>query len=217
MTPQHDKKLFLLDAFALIYRAYYAFIKNPRVNSKGQNTSAAFGFTNTLLGLIRKENPTHLSVVFDSPGKTKRAEEFKDYKAHREAMPEDIASMIEPIKEIVRAFNIPILISPGDEADDIIGTIAKQAEKVGFTVYMMTPDKDFAQLVSENIFMYKPSRGKKPVEIWGIPEVKENFGVEHPEQVIDFLGLCGDSADNIPGIPGVGPVAAKKLIDQNFQ
>ncbi|MDG1914356.1 MAG: DNA polymerase I [Crocinitomix sp.] len=212
MTPQHDKKLFLLDAFALIYRAYYAFIKNPRVNSKGQNTSAAFGFTNALLDLIRKENPTHLSVVFDSPGKTKRAEEFKDYKAHREAMPEDIASMIEPIKEIVRAFNIPILISPGDEADDIIGTIAKQAEKVGFTVYMMTPDKDFAQLVSENIFMYKPSRGKKPVEIWGIPEVKENFGVEHPEQVIDFLGLCGDSADNIPGIPGVGPVAAKKLI-----
>ncbi|NOQ72375.1 MAG: DNA polymerase I [Crocinitomix sp.] len=212
MTPQHDKKLFLLDAFALIYRAYYAFIKNPRVNSKGQNTSAAFGFTNALLDLIRKEKPTHLSVVFDSPGKTKRAEEFKDYKAHREAMPEDIASMIEPIKEIVRAFNIPILISPGDEADDIIGTIAKQAEKVGFTTYMMTPDKDFAQLVSENIFMYKPSRGKKPVEIWGVPEVKENFGIENPEQVIDFLGLCGDSADNIPGIPGIGPVAAKKLL-----
>lgn len=212
MTPKHDKKLFLLDAFALIYRAYYAFIKNPRVNSKGQNTSAAFGFTNALLDLIRKENPTHLSVVFDSPGLTKRAEEFKDYKAHREAMPEDIASMIEPIKEIVRAFNIPILISPGDEADDIIGTIAKQAEKEGFTTYMMTPDKDFAQLVSENIFMYKPSRGKKPVEIWGVEEVKENFGVENPEQVIDFLGLCGDSADNIPGIPGVGPVAAKKLI-----
>lgn len=212
MTPKHDKKLFLLDAFALIYRAYYAFIKNPRVNSKGQNTSAAFGFTNALLDLIRKENPTHLSVVFDSPGKTKRAEEFSDYKAHREAMPEDIASMIEPIKEIVRAFNIPILISPGDEADDIIGTIAKQAEKAGYTTYMMTPDKDFAQLVSENIFMYKPSRSKKPVEIWGVPEVKENFGVENPEQVIDFLGLCGDSADNIPGIPGIGPVAAKKLL-----
>lgn len=211
-TPDNEKKLFLLDAFALIYRAYYAFIKNPRMNSKGQNTSAAFGFTNALLDVIKKENPTHLSVVFDSPGLTKRAEEFEDYKAHREAMPEDIASMIEPIKEIVRAFNIPILISPGDEADDIIGTIAKKAEKAGFTTYMMTPDKDFAQLVSENIFMYKPSRGKKPVEIWGVDEVKEKFGVESPEQVIDFLGLCGDSADNIPGIPGVGPVAAKKLI-----
>lgn len=212
MTPEHDKKLFLLDAFALIYRAYYAFIKNPRINSKGQNTSAAFGFTNALLDLIKRENPTHLAVVFDSPGLTKRAEEFEDYKAHREAMPEDIASMIEPIKEIVRAFNIPILISPGDEADDIIGTIAKKAEKAGYTTYMMTPDKDFAQLVSEYIFMYKPSRGKKPIEIWGVPEVQENFGVETPDQVIDYLGLVGDTADNIPGIPGVGPVAAKKLI-----
>lgn len=214
MTPVHDKKLFLLDAFALIYRAYYAFIKNPRINSQGQNTSAAFGFTNAMLDVIKKENPTHLAVVFDSPGLTKRAEEFEDYKAHREAMPEDIASMIEPIKEIVRAFNIPILISPGDEADDIIGTIAKQAEQNGFHTYMMTPDKDFAQLVSDKIFMYKPSRGGKPPEIWGIPEVQEKFGVETPEQVIDYLGLVGDSADNIPGIPGVGPVAAKKLIGQ---
>lgn len=212
MTPKHDKKLFLLDAFALIYRAYYAFIKNPRINSQGQNTSAAFGFTNAMLDVVKKENPTHLAVVFDSPGKTKRAEEFKDYKAHREAMPEDIASMIEPIKEIVRAFNIPILISPGDEADDIIGTIAKKAEQHGFHTYMMTPDKDFAQLVSDKIFMYKPSRGGKPPEIWGIPEVQEKFGVETPDQVIDYLGLVGDSADNIPGIPGVGPVAAKKLI-----
>lgn len=214
MTPQHDKKLFLLDAFALIYRAYYAFIKNPRVNSHGQNTSAAFGFTNVLLDLLKKENPTHIAVVFDSPGLTKRAEEFEDYKANREAMPEDIASMIEPIKEIVRAFNIPILISPGDEADDIIGTIAKKAEKAGFYTYMMTPDKDFAQLVSDHIFMYKPGRGGKPAEIWGVPEVLENFEIERPEQVIDFLGLCGDSSDNIPGIPGVGPVAAKKLIAQ---
>lgn len=214
MTPQHDKKLFLLDAFALIYRAYYAFIKNPRINSKGQNTSAAFGFTNALLDVIKKENPTHIAVVFDSPGLTKRAEEFESYKAHREAMPEDIASMVEPIKEIVRAFNIPILISPGDEADDIIGTIAKKAEKEGFTTYMMTPDKDFAQLVSNHIFMYKPSRGKKPIEIWGVPEVLENFEVERPEQVIDILGLQGDTADNIPGIPGIGEKTAKSLIQK---
>lgn len=214
MTPEHPKKLFLLDAFALIYRAYYAFIKNPRVNSKGQNTSAAFGFTNAMLDIIKKENPTHFAVVFDSPGLTKRAEEFEDYKAHREAMPEDIASMIEPIKDIVRAFNIPILISPGDEADDIIGTIAKKAEKEGYRTYMVTPDKDFAQLVSENIFMYKPSRGKKPIEIWGIPEVQEKFEVEHPEQVIDILGLWGDVSDNIPGIPGIGEKTAKKLIKQ---
>jgi DNA polymerase-1 len=214
MTPVHDKKLFLLDAFALIYRAYYAFIKNPRINSQGQNTSAAFGFTNALLDVIKKENPTYLAVVFDSPGQTKRAQEFEDYKAHREAMPEDIASMIEPIKEIVRAFDIPILISEGDEADDIIGTIAKKAEKEGFVTYMMTPDKDFAQLVSENIFMYKPGRGGKPAEVWGVPEVLENFGLESCEQVIDYLGLCGDKADNIPGIPGVGPVAAKKLLKQ---
>ena len=212
MTPEHDKKLFLLDAFALIYRAYYAFIKNPRINGKGQNTSAAFGFTNAMLDVIKKEKPTHLAVVFDSPGLTKRAEEFEDYKAHREAMPEDIAAMIEPIKEIVRAFNIPILISPGDEADDIIGTIAKKAEKEGFKTYMMTPDKDFAQLVSENIYMYKPSRGKKPVEIWGLDEVKEKFEVERPEQVIDILGLWGDASDNIPGIPGIGEKTAKKLI-----
>ena len=214
MTPQHDKKLFLLDAFALIYRAYYAFIKNPRVNSKGQNTSAAFGFTNALLDVIKKENPTHIAVVFDSPGLTKRAEEFESYKAHREAMPEDIANMVEPIKEIVRAFNIPILISPGDEADDIIGTIAKKAEKEGFTTYMMTPDKDFAQLVSDHIFMYKQSRGKNQIEIWGVPEVLENFEVERPEQVIDILCLQGDTADNIPGIPGIGEKTAKSLIKE---
>ncbi|MCC7453021.1 MAG: DNA polymerase I [Crocinitomix sp.] len=212
MTPHHDKKLFLLDAFALIYRAYYAFVKNPRINSKGQNTSAAFGFTNALLDLIKKENPSHIAVVFDSPGLTKRAEEFETYKAHREAMPEDISKMVEPIKAIVEAFNIPILISPGDEADDIIGTIAKKAEKEGFTVYMMTPDKDFAQLVSENIFMYKPSRGQKPIEIWGVKEVLENFEIDRPEQVIDVLGLQGDTADNIPGIPGIGEKTARLLV-----
>jgi DNA polymerase-1 len=183
MTPEHDKKLFLLDAYALIYRAYYAFIKNPRLNSKGQNTSAAFGFTNALLDILKKEKPDHIAVVFDAPEQTNRQSDFTDYKANREKMPEDIQSMIEPIKEIIEAFNIPILIKPGYEADDIIGTIAKRAEKEGFTTYMMTPDKDFAQLVSENIFMYKPSRGGKPAEIWGIPEVLEKFEVERPEQV----------------------------------
>ncbi len=214
MTPVIDKKLFLLDAYALIYRSYYAFIKNPRVNSHGVNTSAAFGFTNAMLEVIRKEKPTHIAVVFDSPGLTKRAEEFSDYKAHREAMPEDIANMIEPIKEIVRAFNIPVLISAGDEADDIIGTIAKKAEKEGFTVYMMTPDKDFAQLVSKNIFMYRPGRSGKPAEVWGVDEVLAKFEVERPTQVIDILGLWGDASDNIPGIPGIGEKTAKKLIKQ---
>ncbi len=212
MTPDHPKKLFLLDAFALIYRAYYAFIKNPRVNSKGQNTSAAFGFTTVLLNVIKQEKPTHIAVVFDGPEETHRSQEFADYKAHREAMPEDISSMIGPIKQIVEAFKIPVLIKAGFEADDIIGTIAKIAEKEGFLTYMMTPDKDYAQLVSENIFMYKPSRGGNPPEIWGVPEVLKNFEVERPEQVIDVLGLWGDASDNIPGIPGIGEKTAKKLV-----
>ncbi|MBD3636357.1 MAG: DNA polymerase I [Crocinitomicaceae bacterium] len=214
MTDDHPKKLFLLDAYALIYRAYYAFIKNPRMNSKGQNTSAAFGFTTAMLDVIKKENPTHIAVVFDAPEETNRQQEYSDYKAHREAMPEDIASMVEPIKQIVEAFRIPVLIKPGYEADDIIGTIAKKAEKEGFLTYMMTPDKDFAQLVSENIYMYKPGRGGKPAEIWGVPEVQKKFEVETPEQVIDILGLWGDSADNIPGIPGIGEKTAKKLVKQ---
>ena len=212
MTPDHPKKLFLLDAFALIYRAYYAFIKNPRMNSKGQNTSAAFGFTTAMLDVIKKENPTHIAVCFDAPEETNRAAEYSDYKANREAMPEDIATMIEPIKQIIEAFKIPVLIKPGYEADDIVGTIAKKAEKEGFVTYMMTPDKDYAQLVSDNIFMYKPGRGGKPAEIWGIPEVQEKFEVETPEQVIDILGLWGDASDNIPGIPGIGEKTAKKLI-----
>ena len=214
MTPEHDKKLFLLDAYALIYRAYYAFIKNPRLNSKGQNTSAAFGFTNALLDILKKQKPTHIAVVFDSPEQTNRQADFTDYKANREEMPEDIRSMIEPIKEIIEAFHIPILIKPGYEADDIIGTIAKRAEKEGFTTYMMTPDKDFAQLVSDHIFMYKPGRGGKPAEIWGVPEVLAKFEVERPEQVIDILGLWGDAVDNIPGIPGIGEKTSKKLIKQ---
>jgi DNA polymerase-1 len=214
MTPEHDKKLFLLDAFALIYRAYYAFIKNPRLNSQGQNTSAAFGFTNAMLDIIRKEKPTHIAVVFDSPDQTNRQADYTEYKANREEMPEDIRSMIEPIKEIIEAFKIPILIKAGFEADDIIGTVAKVAEKAGFKTYMMTPDKDFAQLVSDNIFMYKPGRGGKPAEVWGVPEVLEKFEIDRPEQVIDILGLWGDAVDNIPGIPGIGEKTSKKLVKQ---
>ena len=213
LTPESDKKLFLLDAFALIYRAYFAFAKNPRVNSKGQNTSAAFGFTNVMIDIINKEKPTHIAVVFDAPGgATNRTADFADYKAHREEMPEDIRSMIQPIKDIIKAFHIPIVMLEGYEADDLIGTLAKMAEKEGFKTYMMTPDKDFAQLVSENIFMYKPGRGGDPATILGIPEVLEKFEVKDPLQVIDILGLWGDAADNIPGIPGIGEKTAKKLI-----
>ncbi len=214
ITKDTDKKLFLLDAFALIYRAYFAFSKNPRINSKGQNTSAAFGFTTAMLDIINKEKPTHLAVVFDAPVATNRELEYSDYKANREEMPEDIRSMLDPIKEIISAFNIPILLREGFEADDVIGTLAKRAEVNGFTTYMMTPDKDFGQLVSENIFMYKPGRFGKGPEILGIPEVCEKFEVDHPLKVIDILGLWGDSVDNIPGIPGIGEKTSKKLIAQ---
>ncbi len=213
ITPPSEKKLFLLDAFALIYRAYFAFAKNPRVNSKGQNTSAAFGFTNALIDVINKEKPTHIAVVFDAPGgATNRMEDFAAYKANRQEMPEDIRSMIQPIKDIVAAFHIPSLMLSGFEADDIIGTLAKEAEKQGFVTYMMTPDKDFGQLVSENIFIYKPGRGGDPASVMGVKEVCEKFEVEDPMQVIDILGLWGDAVDNIPGIPGVGEKTAKKLI-----
>lgn len=212
MTPPHPKKLFLLDAFALIYRAYFAFAKNPRINSKGQNTSAAFGFTNALIDVIKKESPTHIAVVFDSSGPTNRAEEHDFYKANREEMPEDIRSMIDPIKRIIDAMHIPVIAMPGHEADDIIGTLAKQAEKSGFLTYMMTPDKDFGQLVSENIFIYKPSRGGEGPAILGVKEVCEKFAVDDPLKVIDILGLWGDSVDNIPGIPGIGEKRAKELI-----
>ena len=211
----HDKKLFLLDAFALIYRAYFAFSKNPRVNSKGENTSAAFGFTNALIDVLNKEKPTHIAVVFDAPGgATNRMDDFAAYKANRQEMPEDIRNMIDPIKEIISAFNIPILLKEGFEADDVIGTLAKVAEKEGFTTYMMTPDKDFGQLVSENIFMYKPGRGGNPPEILGVKEVCEKFEVDDPIKVIDILGLWGDSVDNIPGIPGIGEKTSKLLIQK---
>ena len=209
-----DQRLFLLDAFALIYRAYYAFIKNPIKNSKGINTSASYGFTLFLHDLLKKEKPTHLAVVFDSPGKTDRAVEHDFYKANRESMPEDIAIMLPYIKQIIQAFNIPMLELSGYEADDIVGTIAKEKEKSGHQVYMVTPDKDFAQLVSENIFIYKPSRQGNGVEIMGVPEVLEKWEVEDPIQVIDILGMWGDAVDNIPGIPGVGEKTAKKLIKE---
>lgn len=215
LSPSAPKKLFLLDAFALIYRAYFAFSKNPRVNSKGQNTSAAFGFTNVLIDVIKNEKPTHLAVVFDPPGgSAHRQEQFEAYKAQREEMPEDIRSMIQPIKRIVEAFNVPILEVAGFEADDVVGTIAKMAEKRGFLTYMMTPDKDYCQLVTEKSFIYKPGRGGNPPEILGVKEVCEKFEVQNPSQVIDILGLWGDASDNIPGIPGIGEKTSKLLIAQ---
>ena len=213
LSAQAAKKLFLLDAYALIYRAYFAFAKNPRINSRGENTSAAFGFTNVLIDIIKTEKPTHIAVVFDPPGgSTHRQEQFEAYKAHREEMPEDIRSMIIPIKRIVEAFNIPLLEIAGYEADDLIGALAKIAETKGFVTYMMTPDKDYAQLVSDKTFIYKPGRGGNPPEILGVKEVCEKFEVERPEQVIDILGLWGDAADNIPGIPGIGEKTSKILI-----
>lgn len=209
---QTEKKLFLLDAFALIYRAYYAFIKNPRINSKGLNTSAIFGFTNTLLEVLEKEKPTHIAVVFDTSAPTERHADYEGYKADRQETPEDISRAVPYIVKIIEGFNIPALGSDGYEADDIIGTLAKKAEQQGYTVYMMTPDKDFGQLVSENIFIYKPARFGSGVEIMGIKEVCEKFEIQNPLQVIDVLGLMGDAVDNIPGVPGIGEKTAKKLI-----
>lgn len=206
--------MFLLDAYALIFRAYYAFISNPMTNSKGISTSAVFGFTLTLDELLRKENPSHIAVAFDPPGPTFRNEMYPLYKANRDATPEDIKSAVPYIKRLLEAFNIPIIEVSGYEADDVIGTLSKRAEKEGFTVFMMTPDKDFAQLVSDNIFMYKPGRGGGPAEVLGVEEIREKFLVEHPEQVIDILALWGDASDNIPGAPGVGEKTAKKLVGQ---
>ncbi|HEX9979932.1 MAG TPA: DNA polymerase I [Flavobacterium sp.] len=209
-----QKRLFLLDAYALIFRGYYAFIKNPRINSKGMDTSAIMGFMNSLLDVIKREKPDHLAVAFDKEGSHVRTEMFSDYKIHRNATPEAITLAIPYIHDILRAMHIPIIELAGCEADDLIGTIAKQAEKQGYQVFMVTPDKDFAQLVSENIFMYKPARMGNGIEIWGVPEVLDRFGIERPEQVIDFLGMMGDAVDNIPGLPGVGEVTAKKLLKE---
>ena len=206
------KRLFLLDAYALIFRGYYAFIKNPRINSKGMDTSAIMGFTNSLLDLINRERPDHLAVCFDMGGSKSRTELFSDYKANREETPEPITVAIPYIEKLLNAMHIPTVVKEGFEADDIIGTLAKQAEKEGYKVFMVTPDKDFAQLVSKNIFMYRPSRMGNGIEIWGIPEVQKKFEIEHPEQVIDYLGMMGDAVDNIPGLPGVGDKTAKKLL-----
>jgi len=208
------KKLFLLDAMALIYRAYFAFSKNPRINSKGLNTSAVLGFANTLYDILKNENPTHIGVAIDTIAPTVRHEDFAGYKAQREEMPEDLAKSIPYVTKLIDAFNIPLLFVDGYEADDVIGTLAKKAEQKDFITYMMTPDKDFGQLVSDKIFMYKPARMGNKAEILGVKEICEKFGIERPEQVIDILGLWGDASDNIPGIPGIGEKRAKELIQQ---
>ena len=209
-----QKRLFLLDAYALIFRGYFAFIKNPRINSKGMDTSAIMGFMNALMDVIKREKPDHLAVAFDKGGSTYRYEMYQEYKAHRDETPEAIKIAVPYIQELLKAMHIPIIEVAGFEADDLIGTLAKQAEKEDFKVYMVTPDKDFAQLVSENIFMYKPARMGNDIEIWGIPEVLEKFEIERPEQVIDYLGMMGDAADNIPGLPGVGEKTAKKFLKE---
>jgi DNA polymerase-1 len=208
-----QKRLFLVDAYALIFRGYYAFIKNPRINSKGMDTSAILGFTNSLLDVIKRERPDHLAVCFDKGGSDVRNEMFSEYKANRDETPEAIKIAVPYIEKILKAMHIPIMVKEGFEADDVIGTLAKKAEKEGYQTFMVTPDKDFAQLVSENIFMYRPVFGGG-YETWGIAQVQEKFEVEDPLQVIDFLGMMGDSADNIPGLPGVGEKTAKKFIKE---
>ncbi len=209
-----QKKLFLLDAYALIYRSYYAFINRPIVDREGKNTSAIFGFVNTLDEILKNEDPSHIAIVFDPPSPTFRHEMYKEYKANRQTTPEDIKRAVPIIKEIINAYNIQMLEKEGFEADDVVGTVAKRAASEGYTVYMMTPDKDYAQLVEENIFMYKPGRSGGEKEILGIEEVKDKFGVSSPMQIIDLLALMGDSSDNVPGAPGIGPKSAIKLLSQ---
>ena len=207
-----ELKLFLLDAYALIYRSYYAFIKNPRYNSKGLNTSAVFGFMNTLDEVLRNQKPTHICVVFDPPTPTFRHEMYSEYKSHREETPEDIKKAVPYIRQLLEAYNIPVIESPGYEADDVIGTLAKKAEQKGFTTYMMTPDKDFCQLVSDKIFLYKPKRSGNDAEVWGPNEVMNHYDIDDPLQVIDILAMMGDTSDNVPGVPGIGEKTAKKII-----
>jgi DNA polymerase-1 len=214
MTENTSKKLFLLDAYALIFRAYYAFIKNPRITSKGLNTSAIFGFLLALEEVLQKQKPTHIAVVFDTPTPTFRHEMYQEYKAHRDETPEDIKKAVPYIKKLIEAYKIPVIDYPGYEADDVIGTLARKASERGFTTYMMTPDKDYAQLVSDNVFMLKPSRSGNESILWRVDDIKKEFSVKRPEQVIDILALMGDAADNIPGAPGVGPKTAMKLISE---
>lgn len=211
---EKQKKLFLLDAMALIYRAYFAMSRNPQINSKGLNTSAVLGFANTLLDILKNEKPTHLGIAFDTQAPTQRTEDFAAYKANREKMPEDLAASLPYIMRLIEGFNIPAIFLDGYEADDVIGTLAKKAEQEGFVTYMMTPDKDFGQLVSPNIFMYKPARGGNKAEVWGVEEVCNRYKIKTPEQFIDILGLWGDAVDNIPGVPGIGEKTAAKLIGQ---
>jgi DNA polymerase-1 len=211
----NEKKLFLLDGYALVYRAYFAFINNPRINSSGLNTSAMFGFTNLLWDVIKKQKPTHIAVVFDPQEESSdRNEVYEEYKAHRQEMPEDLQKSLPYVARIIDAFRIPLIIKEGYEADDVVGTLARQAEKKGFTTYMMTSDKDYGQLVTEKTFWYKPGRMGSPDEVLGIKEVCKKFDVESPSQVIDLLGLMGDASDNIPGIPGVGEKTALKLLKE---
>ncbi|MBR8537292.1 DNA polymerase I [Carboxylicivirga sediminis] len=209
---EEKKDLYLLDAYALIFRAYYAFIRNPRINSKGMNTSAIFGFTNSLLEILTKENPSHIAVVFDPSGPTFRHEEYPEYKANRDATPEDIKLSVPYIKQFIEAMNIPVIVKDGYEADDVIGTLSNKASQAGYTTYMVTPDKDYAQLVKDNVIMYKPRSKGGGIDKWGVEEVKEKFEIDNPLQVIDILALWGDTADNIPGCPGVGEKRAKDLI-----
>ncbi|MDI9340657.1 MAG: DNA polymerase I [Sediminibacterium sp.] len=212
LTKSTDKKLFLLDAFALIYRAYFAFSNSPRINSKGFNTSAVFGFTNTLLEILNKEQPTHIAVVFDTEAPTQRHEEFAEYKANRQEMPEDLRTAIPYIIDLIKGFNIEVIGLPGYEADDVIGTLARKAEAMGYTTYMMTPDKDYGQLVDANTFIYKPARSGNGAEILGVEEICKKWEIQNVGQLIDILGLMGDKVDNIPGIPGVGEKTAIQLI-----
>lgn len=209
----NEKRLFLLDAYALIYRAYYAFIRMPRYNTKGENTSAIFGFVNTLYDVLKKENPSHIAVCFDPKGGTFRHKMFEEYKANRDKTPEDISFAIPYIKQIIEGFNIPVIEVPNYEADDVIGALAKKGAQQGFDVYMMTPDKDYGQLVEENIKMYKPARSGNKAEVMGVAEINAKHGIDNPLQVIDILGLWGDSSDNIPGCPGIGEKTATKLIN----
>jgi len=212
----NNKRLFLIDAMAMVYRAFFAFSKNPRYNSNQLNTSAIFGFTNSLVDILKNDKPTHIAVAFDTSAPTFRHIEFPEYKAQREQMPEDLSKALPYIVRLIEAFNIPVVIKEGFEADDIIGTLSKQAEKKGFEVFMVTPDKDFGQLVSENIYVYKPSKGPTPYEKWGVNEVCNKYELKNPMQLTDLIGLWGDASDNIPGVPGIGEVWAKKLIKQFY-
>ena len=209
-----DKRLYLIDAYAMIFRGYYAFIKNPRLTSKGLDTSAIFGFTNSLIELIKREKPSHLAVVFDVGKASVRTENFAEYKANRAETPEAIKVAVPYIHKILENMHIPVLGVEGYEADDVIGTIAVKAEKQNFQVFMVTPDKDFAQLVTDKIKIYKPASKGNDIEILGVPEVLEKYEIENPKQVIDFLGMMGDSVDNIPGLEGVGEKTAKKFLKE---